>query len=133
MTRAKLAVFITSLLVTGAPLLAHHSFVAEFDINAPVTLTGVVTKVEWTNPHTYSHVDVTDQTGSVVSWICQTGSPNSLENRGWKRGYLKAGDAVTFRAYRAKAGTNFANARSVLLPDSRWVFVGSSGDFGPER
>ncbi len=133
MTRAKLAVFITSLLVTGVPLLAHHSFVAEFNINAPITLTGVVTRVEWTNPHAYFYVEVTDQTGSVVNWVCQTGSPNALENRGWKRGSLKAGDPVSVRAYRAKAGTNFVNARSVQLPGGRWVFAGSSGDFGPER
>ena len=134
MTRAKLAVFVASLLATtGAPLLAHHSFAAEFDANAPVTLTGVVTKVEWINPHVHFYVDVMDQTGGVVHWTCQAGSPNALKTRGWKRGSLKAGDPVTVRAYRAKAGTNVANARAVQLSGSAWIFAGSSGDFGPDR
>ena len=130
MTAAKLAVFAA---MTGIPLLAHHSFSAEYDMNSPVTLQGVVTKVDWINPHAYFHVDVTDQTGKAVAWVFQTGSPNALKNRGWKRGDLKVGDPVQVRGYRARDGSNLVNARSVLLGSHRWVFAGSSGDFGPEQ
>ena len=134
MNKTRLAVIVGSLLMTtSAPLLAHHSFTAEFDENAPVTLTGVVTKVEWINPHVHFYVDVTDQSGAVTHWSCQVGSPNALQMRGWKRSSLKAGDAVSLRAYRAKNGLNFVNARSVQLAGGKWVFAGSSGDFGPER
>ena len=134
MTATKLSVLVASLLVTtGAQLLAHHSFTAEFDANAPVTLSGVVTKVEWQNPHVYFYIDVKDQAGSLEHWSCQIGSPNALQMRGWKQGSLKAGDTVSVRAYRAKAGTNVVNARSVQLASGKWIFAGSSGDFGPER
>ena len=134
MTIAKLTLVILGLLVvTVVPLFAHHSFAAEFDINAPITLTGVVTKIEWINPHVFFYMDVRDQTGTVVSWTCQIGSPSALLDRGWKRESLKAGDSITVRAYRARSGANFANARLVELADGRSVFGGSSGDFGPDR
>ena len=81
----------------------------------------------------YFYVDTTDQTGRVVHWSCQVGSPNALQMRGWKRSYLKAGNPASVRAYRAKDGTNFVNARSVWLAGGKLVFAGSSGDFGPDR
>ena len=121
------------LALTVAPGWAHHAFSAEYDSTKPLTLRGTVTKVEWINPHVHFYMDVMDQTGAVAHWACQVGSPNALQARGWKRGSLKVGDSVSVRAYRAKAGTNLVNARSVQLSSGAWIFAGSSGDFGPER
>ena len=115
----------------AAPLLAHHSFAAEFDINKAVTLKGVVTKIEWMNPHTWFYVDVTDGSGNVEHWQCETGAPIELVRRGWKKTDLKVGDHVTIQGYRAKDGTNTANARLVTLPDGKKVFSGSADDGGP--
>lgn len=117
--------------VSSARLLAHHSFAAEFDPQQPITLTGVVTKVEWLNPHTHFYVDVKDQNGKVVNWDLETGSPNGLSREGWTRNSLKAGDTVTVQAFRAKDGSNLASARSVTLADGRKVFAGSAEDGGP--
>jgi len=109
---------------------AHHSFAAEFDSNKVVTLNGVVTKVEWTNPHTYFHIDVTDDQGKVTNWAVEGGAPNALYRAGWKPTSLKAGDRVTITASRAKDGSNLANATSFTLPDGRCLFAGSSGPNG---
>ena len=109
---------------------AHHSFAAEFDSNKVVTLNGVITKVEWTNPHTYFHIDVTDEPGKVHNWAVEGGAPNALYRAGWKPTSLKAGDRVTIVASRAKDGSNLANATSFTLPDGRCLFAGSSGPNG---
>jgi hypothetical protein len=129
--RADLLAIAASLgLIAAVPLLAHHSFSAEFDGNRPVTLKGVVTKVDWANPHVYFFIDVKDAKGTVVNWACETDGPNALIRRGWKHESLKAGDQVTVEAYRAKDGSNYADARLVMLPDGRKVFAGSSDDGG---
>ncbi len=109
---------------------AHHSFSAEFDSTRQVTLKGTITKVEWTNPHTYFYMDVKDETGKTVSWAIEGGAPNVLYRQGWKPDSLKAGDQVTVVGSRAKNGANLANATSFVLADGRCVFAGTSGPGG---
>jgi len=120
-----------ALLLAAIPVLAHHSFSAEFDATKPISLTGVVTKVEWMNPHTHFYIDVKDESGKVTNWDLETGSPNALSRRGWTRHSLKEGDVVTVQASRAKDGSNLASARTVKLADGRSVFAGSADDGGP--
>lgn len=107
------------------PVFAHHSFAAEFDGNKKVTLTGVVTKVDWVNPHAYIYVDVKGDDGTVVNWGIETGAPNVLYRQGWRKDDLKIGDNVTLEAFLAKDGSHTAAAMSVKLPDGRRVFAGT--------
>ena len=110
---------------------AHHSFAAEFDRDKPITLTGTVTKLEWTNPHARIYIDVKDDTGKVVNWDCELGPPNGLMRRGWNRNSLKQGHVVTINGFLSKTAPHVANARTVKLADGREVFAGSSFDTGP--
>ena len=122
------------LLLSAVPVLAHHSFAAEYDESKPIKISGTVTKLEWTNPHARFYVDVKDQTGKVINWNFELGSPNVLIRQGWRRTALKEGDQVTVEGYMAKDGTNLANARRVTLPDGRKVFAGSAeSDGGPAK
>ena len=132
--KAKLLIVLSAiagLLLAAVPVLAHHSFAAEFDSNQPMTVTGVVTKVEWMNPHTHFYIDVKDESGKVVNWDLETGSPNALARRGWTRNSLKIGDAIKVEAFRAKDGSSLASARNVTMTDGRKVFAGSADDGGP--
>src|SRR3954451_13604619 len=106
------AAFVTScaVLMLAAPARGHHSFAAEFDADNRVTLNGTITKVEWTNPHTYFYVDVAEEGGKVTSWAVEGGAPNALYRAGWKPTSLKSGDKVTIVGSRAKDGSNLANA-----------------------
>lgn len=130
--RAKFYVFVASLglLATAAPMMAHHSFQAEYDASKPVTLTGTVTKVEWMNPHARFYMDVKDESGAVTNWELELGSPNGLMRLGWTRHSLKPGDTVTVSGALAKDGSKLANARKVTLADGRKVFAGSALDAG---
>jgi hypothetical protein len=115
-------------LAAAIPVFAHHSFSAEFDSTKPVTLTGVVTKVEWQNPHTYFYVDVKDpQTGKVANWACEMGSPNGLVRQGWTRETLKVGTVVSVEGKRAKDGSNKANATNVLVDGKKLGAASSEG------
>ena len=119
------------LAVAAAPALAHHSFAAEYDQKQPVKFKGVVTKLDWMNPHVYFYVDSTDKDGKTVHWACEAGNPNALARRGWKKSSLKAGDEITVEGYRAKDGTLTMNARSITLADGSKVYAASSDDGGP--
>ena len=116
--------------MAAAPLRAHHSFAAQFDADKPVTLVGTITKVEWTNPHTYFYIDVTDDGGKTTNWAVEGGAPNALYRAGWKPTSLKAGDRVTIVGSRAKDGSNLANATSFQLSDGHCLFAGGSGPGG---
>jgi hypothetical protein len=118
-------------LAAALPLAAHHSFAAEFDGSKAVRLQGKLTKIEWTNPHSYFYVDVADSNGTVVNWSCEAGSPGALSRRGFKRGDIKLGDTLIVDGYLAKDGSHLIDARRVTLPDGRIVSGGSAGDGGP--
>ncbi len=108
--------------------LAHHSFAAQYDINQPVTLTGKVTKVEWTNPHARFYVDVTDDEGNVHNWNIELGSPNFLRRAGWSRNDLQVSDDVTVSGSMARSGADMANAESVILGNGKQVFGRNAAD-----
>jgi len=115
---------------SGGAAVAHHSFAAEFDAEKPVTLKGSVVKWEMVNPHGWITVDVTGPDGEKVRWMVETSNPNGLMRLGWTKNSLKPGDQITIEAYRAKDGSNTANAARITLADGRSVFAGSS--FNPQ-
>jgi DNA/RNA endonuclease YhcR with UshA esterase domain len=130
--RAKFAILVAcaGMLGTALPVLAHHSFAAEYDASKPVELHGTVTKMEWTNPHARIYLAVKDANGTVTEWNLELASPNVLSRNGWTRHSLKEGDVVTVSGARAKDGNTMANARTVVLADGRKVFAGSATDSG---
>jgi len=113
-----------ALLLTTMRISAHHAFASEYDQNKLVTVSGTVTRFEWTNPHAWLYVDAKDESGKVTSWSFEMGSPNGLVRRGWTRTTLKEGDHVTLEGYGAKDGSNVANAGAVTMPDGRKLFGG---------
>ena len=123
--RAKHALL--TIFLASVPVLAHHSFAAEYDANKPIEIKGVVTKVEWTNPHARFYVDAKDTSGKIVNWNFELASPNVLVRNGWTRKALKVGDTISVQGSQAKDGSSMANARSVVLSDGKKVFAGSSG------
>ena len=126
-----LLIFVLAVITCVAPLLAHHSFAAEFDSKKPIELKGTLTELEWVNPHAWIHMEVTDASGKVTKWDCELGSPNLLMRNGWRRDSLKKGDVIIVNGSQAKDGSNLANARTVSFADGKRVFnAGSSGDPG---
>jgi hypothetical protein len=113
------------LLLGAAAVSAHHSLSSEFDISKTTTITGTVTKMEWTNPHAWLHVDVKNAQGQVEPWNIEFGSPNSLYRRGWRRTDLPANVVVVITGYLAKDGSKTISASDLKLPDGRTLFAGT--------
>jgi hypothetical protein len=116
-------------LCTVIPVLAHHSFSVEYDANKPVKFEGVVTKIEWTNPHARVYVDVTDPKGTVHNWNLELASPSALARNGWSSRTLKIGDRVKVDGFEGRAENTYRlNAKSIVLPDGRSLFSGAADD-----
>ncbi|HTR37992.1 MAG TPA: DUF6152 family protein [Bryobacteraceae bacterium] len=120
-----LSALVLGLAVSSLPALAHHSFAAEFDENKPVKVTGVVTKVEWLNPHIWFYVDAKDADGKVQHWAFSGGAPGQLMRRGITKDAIQPGMTVNVDGFRAKDGSNNANGNKVTFPDGRMVFTSS--------
>ncbi|HEY1240274.1 MAG TPA: DUF6152 family protein [Bryobacteraceae bacterium] len=118
--------------LSALPLLAHHSFAAEYDDSKPVKVTGVVTKVEWQNPHIWFYVDAKDEAGKVTHWAFSGGAPGQLMRRGIYKEVIQPGMTVVVDGFRAKDGSNNANGAKVTFPDGRQVFTASAEDRIPE-
>jgi hypothetical protein len=133
--RAKLTVMAlgVGLLLTAVPLVAHHSFAAEYDATKAVKFTGTVTTMEWINPHAWIHIDVKKPDGKVESWMIEAGAPNALLRRGFTKASLPVGTVITVEGYQAKDGANRANGRDITYQDGKKLFVGSSGTGAPDE
>ena len=122
----KLTILLALIGAVSVPLVAHHAFAAEFDVNQPVKVRGAVTKVEWVNPHAWIYVDVKGPDGQVVNWHFELGPPNALFRLGWKKDAIPTGTEVEISGFRAKNAENVGNGRSIVLPDGRELFSGGS-------
>ena len=123
----KIALALIAVLLASGPTVAHHSYSAEFDADKPVKLTGVVTKVDWKNPHAFFYIDVTDESGKVANWSWELASPTQLMRSGWTRNTMKTGDRVIVEGTLARDGSNHANTRAVVMASTgKRLFAGSS-------
>ena len=119
---------VTGALLGAAPLLAHHSFAAEYDAKKPIELKGTITKVDWMNPHVYFYIDVKDDSGKIANWAFEMGPPRLLERGGWKKSTMKEGDEVIVSGTLAKDGGKHGNARSVTLANTGQKLGGASSE-----
>ena len=119
--------------IAAVPVIAHHSFAAEFDAKKPVKLRGTVTKMEWINPHSWIHIDVKTPDGKVEQWMVEGGAPNALLRRGWNKNSLLPGTEIFVEGFQAKDGALRANGRDITFPDGKKLFVGSSGIGAPDE
>jgi len=135
--RTQLAVAVAGLglilVGAGVTVSAHHAFAAEFDANKPVNFKGTVTKMEWTNPHTWLHVDVKKADGTAENWAIEAGTPNVLFRRGFTKESLLPGTEIVVDGYQAKDGSHRANGRNLTLPNGKMLFLGSSGTGAPNE
>jgi hypothetical protein len=131
---APVVVLLGAAAVVAPPLAAHHSFGAEYDVRQPITLTGVLTKIEWTNPHTHVYLDVKDEEGNVVNWQLEGYPPVALHRLGWRQNVtMKIGDTVTVTGWRARDGGHWGHSREVTLPSGEKLMFGppaGTGDGG---
>ena len=129
--RFEVGVLAVALTCCTTPLRAHHSFGAEYDANKPIMVTGVITKIEWTNPHSFIYLDVKDGKGGVVSWRWEGYPPNVLYRNGWKKDVtMKAGDTITVFGWRARDSTNWAHSREITLSAGKKMIFGPPADTG---
>ena len=122
------------LFLFAARLTAHHSFGAEYDATKPITISGVLTKIEWTNPHSFIYLDVTDEKGNVANWKMEGYPPNVLYRNGWQKDLtMKPGDKITVTGWRSRDGTNWGQSREITLPSGKKMVFGppaGTGDGG---
>ena len=119
--RTKIGIAIATFLAAAASLPAHHSFTAEYDANQSLAITGVVTRMDWTNPHSRLYLDVKDGKGVITKWSFELGGPLTLTRLGWTRDSVKPGDQVKVQGFRAKDGSLTGNGRTITLPDGRML------------
>jgi hypothetical protein len=124
MTKTLFTILFIAVLASAFPILAHHSFAAEYDAQAPITLKGVVTKIEWTNPHIYFYIDVKDENGNVSNWALEGYPPNTLRRVGFAKDMLKVGDEVSVTGWKSRDGSKRAASRELTLADGRKIFTG---------
>jgi uncharacterized protein DUF6152 len=122
-----LATVALGVMLAATSAVAHHSFSSEYDASKPVTLTGVVTKVEWLNPHVYFYINVKDESGKITNWALEMGAPSGLQRQGWTRNTLKVGDTVKVEGSLARNGTPLANARNVFKDGKKMGAASSEG------
>jgi hypothetical protein len=134
MSRNSINAALAGALIIGAAFQTasgHHSFAAEFDADQPVTLRGTITQMEWINPHTWMHVEVVNDDGTVTPWMIEGGTPNTLMRRGFTMETVKVGTEITIEGFRARNGANRANGRDLVLADGSRLFMGSLGTNAP--
>ena len=133
MRKQLLAIVLLSFVVaaTATPLSGHHAFAAEFDAKKPVRFEATVTRMQWTNPHVWIHVDVKKPNGTVEKWAFEAGTPNVLFRRGFTKNSLLPGTKIVVDGYQAKDGSRRANGRDITFPDGKKLFLGSSGTGAP--
>ena len=128
--RIRVSLWLAAAFLLGAaiPLLAHHSFAAQFDATKHVSFKGIVTKLEWMNPHVWFYVDALNEKGETIHWECEAGNPNALARNGWKKSSLSVGDTVSVEGSLAKCCSSEMTARSIVTADGRRIFAASSGE-----
>jgi hypothetical protein len=129
----KLITILAGTLAAAFPVLAHHSFSAEFDASKPVTLEGTVVKMDWVNPHSWLYLDVKGADGQVQHWSVEGGSPSVLLRNGWNRNSLPEGTKIIVHGHMSKDGAYRANSSDIQFPDGRKLDTGSSYTGGKEK